>query len=150
MSGVLVVLTILLCFVFYISLKRQQRYQRSEAASASLIQMSIDSEVIYQTLIKSAKQALSTDNPNDSNLAATATIDSYNKLASLLDNCNLKIQLVKPERLAAASSALALVQTRVQDGKARVNDAIKYVVSIPNSVFDMARCPKPCYADNSK
>lgn len=54
-------------------------------------------------------------------------IGAYNKLAALLDVCKADLLLVKSTKLQSAGDALAIVQTRVNDGKARVDDAVRYV-----------------------
>jgi hypothetical protein len=148
MSGMLIVLIILLCFAVYILSERQKHNQIAEEAYQRIIMRSTDSELMYQQILTSAKLALKTDNPTDSSAAVQDAIIAYNKLAVLLDACKADLLLVKSNKLQSASDALLIIQTRINDGKERVDDAVRYVKSIPMVMFNMARCPIPCYAAN--
>lgn len=149
MPGILIVLIILLCFAIYIDVERQKYDQKTSEAYKRIIQLSAESEPIYQQILTSANLALKTDNPTDSNTAAMDAIGAYNKLAALLDVCKADLLLVKSTKLQSAGDALAIVQTRVNDGKARVDDAVRYVKSLPLVMFNMAKCPVPCHALNA-
>ena len=150
MSGTLIVLVILLCFAVYIVYEKHQHNQKALEAYKRIIKRLSESEPMYQQILKSANLALSTDNSTYSSAAVQAAILAYNKLATLLDACKADLLLVKQEQFQSASDAVDIIQTRVDDGKERIDDSVRYLKSLPMSMFTMAKCPIPCYAEKSQ
>jgi tagatose-1,6-bisphosphate aldolase len=148
--GIVIIISILL-ILLYIYVQRLNAYNNSQVAAVRIIAASDRSDELLQIIQASSKAAIATDNPNDSNNAATKAIAAYNELAVILDKCKVDFLKIKnPEFKSKASTAIDHIQAQLAEGKAILDTAVKYVTSLPNTVFSMAKCPVPCYAANPK
>ncbi len=147
----IIIVGIILLFCLYIYVERQKSYNKSRLAHDRIIDASNRSTQFLSEILVASKAALATDNPNDSDIAANKAIDAYNRLVTMSNQSNVDFLKIKhPEFIPPSKAAIDHIQTQLVKGKARVDDAIKYVISLPNTVFNMARCPVPCYAENPK